>query len=167
LPKWNIGPASSFPVQLALLTQAQWRIAAHLPRLMNDSRKLIEAHMADYRRQSQGMTDNLADTMNGQNKELKSAIEIHIHATRQAAEQIQAQVAASEAVAKRVKNLMDSAAAEWKEIKASTMAQCKHLGKVSNDLQNRFVWRVILEMAIWFLLVLGNRDAGGTLLWAH
>jgi hypothetical protein len=33
-------------VQLALLTKAQWRIAANLPRLMNDSRKLIELHLA-------------------------------------------------------------------------------------------------------------------------
>ena len=54
LHEWSVGPDSSFPVQLSLLTKAQWRIAANLPRLMNDARKLIELHLAEYRRQSQG-----------------------------------------------------------------------------------------------------------------
>ena len=71
LHEWNVGPDSSFPVQLALLTKAQWRIAANLPRLINDSRKLIELHLAEYRRQSQGLADDFAGTVDGQNKELK------------------------------------------------------------------------------------------------
>ena len=167
LHEWSVGPDSSFPVQLSLLTRAQWRIAANLPRLMNDSRKLIEAHMAEYRRQSQAMADDFAGTVDSQNKELKKTVEIHIQATRQAAEQIQVQLADAEAVATQIKSLMDGAAAEWKEIKASTTAQCKQLEQVSNDLQNRFAWRVILEMAIWFSLVLGIGTLAGHFLWAH
>ena len=115
LHEWSVGPDSSFPVQLALLTKAQWRIAANLPRLMNDARKLIELHLAEYRRQSQAMADDFAGTVDGQNKELKKTVEIHIQATRQAAEQIQVQLADAEAVAKRVKALMESAASEWEE----------------------------------------------------
>ena len=88
LHEWNVGPDTSFPVQLALLTKAQWRIAANLPRLINDSRKLIELHLAEYRRQSQAMADDFAGTMDGQNKELNKTVEIHIQVTRQAAEQI-------------------------------------------------------------------------------
>ncbi|MEO8429570.1 MAG: hypothetical protein ABI651_20955 [Verrucomicrobiota bacterium] len=38
LHQWNVGPDSSFPVQLTLLTRAQWHIAANLPRLMDHSR---------------------------------------------------------------------------------------------------------------------------------
>ena len=155
LHEWSVGPDSSFPVQLALLTKAQWRIAANLPRLMNDSRKLIELHLAEYRRQSQAMADDFADTMDGQNKELKSAVEIHVQATRQAAEQINVQLADAEAVAKRVKSLMESAVSEWKGIKASTTAQCERLEQVSNGLQDRFAWRVILWMAASLLVALG------------
>jgi hypothetical protein len=46
LHEWSVGPVGSFPVQVTLLTKAQWRIAANLQRLMNDSRKLIELHLA-------------------------------------------------------------------------------------------------------------------------
>ncbi len=155
LHEWNVGPDNSFPVQLALLTKAQWRIAANLPRLMNDARKLIELHLAEYRRQSQVMADDFANTMDGQNKELKSAVEIHVQATRQAAEQINVQLADAEAVAKRVKSLMECAVSEWKGIKASTTAQCERLEQVSNDLQDRFAWRVMLRSVAWFLLALG------------
>ena len=155
LHEWNVGPDNSFPVQLALLTKAQWRIAVNLPRLINDARKLIELHLAEYRRQSQVMADDFANTMDGQNKELKSAVEIHVQATRQAAEQINVQLADAEAVAKRVKSLMESAVSEWKGIKTSTTAQCERLEVVSNDLQDRFAWRVILRTAVWLLLALG------------
>ena len=155
LHEWNVGPDNSFPVQLALLTKAQWRIAANLPRLMNDARKLIELHLDEYRRQSKAMADDFANTMDGQNKELKSAVEIHVQATRQAAEQINMQLADAEAVAKRVKSLMESAVSEWKGIKASTTSQCEQLEQVSNDLQDRFAWRVILWTAASLLVALG------------
>jgi hypothetical protein len=155
LHEWNVGPDSNFPVQLALLTRAQWRIAANLPRLMNDARKLIELHLAEYRRQSRAMADDFAGTVDGQNKELKKTVEIHIQATRQAAEQIQVQLADAEAVARRVKILMESAVVEWENIKASTTAQCERLEQVSNDLQDRFAWRVMLRSVAWFLLALG------------
>jgi hypothetical protein len=155
LHEWNVGPDSSFPVELALLTKAQWRIAANLPRLMNDARKLIELHLAEYRRQSQAMADDFADAVDGQNKELKKTVEIHIQTTRQAAEQIQVQLADAEVVAKRVKSLMESTVSEWKGIKASTTAQCERLEQISNDLQDRFAWRVMLWSCAWFLLALG------------
>ncbi len=155
LHEWNVGPDSSFPVQLALLTKTQWRIAANLPPLMNDACKLIELHLAEYRRQSQVMADDFAGTVDGQNKELKKTVEIHIQATRQAAEQIQVQLADAEAVARRVKSLMEGATSEWQVIKASTTLQCERLGQVSDDLQDRFAWRVMLRSVAWFLLALG------------
>ena len=155
LHEWNVGPDSSFPVQLALLTKAQWRAAALIPRAIKDSGKLIELHLAEYRRQSQAMADDYAGTVDGQNKELKKTVEIHIQATRQAAEQIQVQLADAEAVASQIKSLMESAASEWESIKASTAAQCERLEQVSNDLQDRFAWRVMLRSVAWFLLALG------------
>jgi hypothetical protein len=155
LHEWNVGPDNTFPVQLALLTKAQWRIAANLPRLMNDSRKLIELHLAEYRRQSQAMADDFTNAMVGQNKQLKTAVEIHVQAMRQAAEQIQMKFHDAEVVAKGIKSLMENAASEWKGIKTSTTAQCQRLEQVSNDLQDRFAWRVIFRTALWLLLALG------------
>jgi hypothetical protein len=81
------------------------------------------------------------------------------------AEKIQAQLADAEAVAKRVKSLMSSAALDWSILKADTKAQCERLEQVSNDLEDRFGWQVILERAIFSLLVLGLGVLGGHYLW--
>jgi hypothetical protein len=155
LHAWSVGPEDSYPVQLALLTRAQWRLAASIPRSLNESRQWLELHLAEYRRQSQVMADDLAETMEGQSKMLKSTVEIQVQALRQAAEQINHQLAVAEAVAARVKSLMESAAAEWKGIKASTTAQCERLQQISDDLQDRFAWQVILRTAFWFSLAVG------------
>ncbi len=159
LHEWSVGPDSSFPVQLSLLTKAQWRIAASQSAVLdgNDARKLIRTASwpntgARVRRWQMIFAST---TMDGQNKELKKTVEIHIQAIRQAAEQIQLQLADAEAVANRVKSLMESAVSEWESIKASTTAQCERLEQVSNDLQDRFAWRVMLRSVAWFLLALG------------
>jgi hypothetical protein len=54
-----------------------------------------------------------------------------------------------------LKDLMESAVSEWTSIRASTTAQCVRLEQVSNDLQDRFAWRVMLRSVAWFLLALG------------
>lgn len=154
LHEWSVGPESSFPVQLALLTKAQWRIAASLPRLMNDSRKLIEQHLAEYRRQSKTVSDDFSITAGQQAAELKNAVEISVRTTCHAAEQIQMQLADAEAVAKQVKSLMESAASECESIKTSARAQCARLEQVTNHLDSRFAWRVLLTALFWVSLVI-------------
>src|ERR1700678_3287719 len=77
LHEWSVGPDSSFPVQMSLLTKAQWRIAANLPRLMNDSRKLIELHLAEYRRQTAELVKNLSTVGEDQADEFKNIVKTH------------------------------------------------------------------------------------------
>jgi hypothetical protein len=167
LHEWSVGPDSSFPVQLALLTRAQWRSAATVPRVMNDSRKLIELHLADYRRQSKTVVDDFFNIAGQQTAELKTAVEINVQTTRHAAEQIQLQLADAEAVAKQVKSLMESAASEWKGIKTSTTAQCARLEQVTNHLNTRFSWRVLLTALLWFSLAIALGVLFGHYCWTH
>jgi hypothetical protein len=155
LHEWSVGPDSNFPVQLALLTKAQWRIAANLPRLMNDSRKLIELHLAEYRRQTKAVLDEFSSTAQKQSDELRIAVESHAKITEKTAEQIRVRLSDAEAVARGIKSLMESAAAEWRGIKANTTVQCDQLKQVSHDLQDRFAWRVMLRSVVWFFLAVG------------
>src|SRR5271170_445238 len=50
--EWCDGDENGFPVQMALLTRAQWQAAASIPRSLNDSRKWLELHLAEYGRQT-------------------------------------------------------------------------------------------------------------------
>ena len=50
--EWGVGPGHSFPVQLSLLTRAQLLAAASVPRAIAESRKWLEQHLVEYRRQT-------------------------------------------------------------------------------------------------------------------
>ena len=150
-------------MQLALLTRAQWRMAATLPRTLMELRKLIELHLAEYRRQSKIIADEFSRTANQQATELKAVGDT----VRQAASKITGELDEAEAVAERVKTLMENAAGEWRGIKAVTNAQCRHLEEISNSLQDRFAWRVMLRSTAWFLLALGYGMVIGHYAWRH
>ena len=70
--EWSDGDENGFPVQLALLTRAQWRAAALVPQAMNDSRQLIELHLAEYRRQTKVMLDDFSGVAQKQAEEFKA-----------------------------------------------------------------------------------------------
>jgi hypothetical protein len=167
LHEWGVGPADNFPVQSTLLTSAQFLAAASVPRAIADSRKWLEQHLAQYQQQTKANLDGFSSTLKIQQSELKTAVLIHAKTTLEAAEKIQAQLADAEAVAKRAKSLMESAAMEWSILRAETKEQCERLQQISDDLQDRFAWQVILEQTIFILLVLGFGVLGGHYLWRH
>jgi len=167
LHEWNVGPDGSFPVQLALLTKAQLRAAASVPRSIADSKKWLELHLAEYRQQTKLLLSDFDQTFQTGTRDFGATTSLHAKTVEKAGSQVQAQLDDAKYVAKLIKTLMNGAASEWKGIKADTAAQCKQLQQVSNDLQNRFAWRVILEMAIWFSLVLGLGILAGHYLWEH
>jgi hypothetical protein len=154
LHEWGVGPEDSFPVQLALLTRAQWSTAATLIRSMNDSRKWMEAHFGQYQQQTKTMLDDCSRTVQTGARELETIVATHAKSTEQAIGQIQAKFNAAEAVAGRIQGLMEKAATEWEAIKAAVTVQCERLEQVSDDLEDRFVWRIILRTAAWLLLAL-------------
>lgn len=162
LHEWSVGPEDSFPVQLALLTGAQLRAAAMIPRSLNDSRKWLELHLAEYRAQTKAMVTDFTRATETQTSELKTAVELHCKNTAQAAQRIHTQLGDAEAVARNVKVLMESAAVEWKALKTSTTAERERLEKVAKDLDDRFAWRQILWGAFWFVLVFGSGLLLGT-----
>ena len=155
LHEWSIGPEDNFPVQLALLTRAQLRVAASVPRSIADSRKWLEQHLAEYRRQTQAIVDDFNQTIQTGTRDFTTTMSLHAKTVEKAANQIQLQLDDAEFVAKQIKSLMERAASQWELIKADTMAQCKQLGHISDDLQDRFAWRKIIWWAAWTLVAFG------------
>ena len=49
LAEWCSGDENSFPVQLALLTKAQWRAVARMPHILRDSQKDWQQDQANHR----------------------------------------------------------------------------------------------------------------------
>ena len=155
LHEWGIGPEDSFPVQLALLTRAQLRAAASVPRATTDSRKWLEQHLVEYRRQTQLLLDDFKQTVQTGTRDFTATMSLHAKTVEKAANQIQLQLDDAEFVAKQIKSLMERAASQWELIKADTTIQCKQLGYISDDLQDRFAWRKIIWWTAWVLVAFG------------
>ena len=165
LHEWGTGPEDSFPIQFALLTRAQLRAAASVPRAIADSRKWLEQHLAEYRRQTQSSVNGFSQTVQTNTRDFEASLSAHARTIEQAANQIQAQLDIAEEVAGRVKALMAEGMSQWEHVRARATAECERLRQISNDLDNRFAWRVILQFAAFFLLVAGISVLAGHYLW--
>ena len=51
LADWCAGDEKGFPAQLALLTRAQWRAAASVPRSVHDARQSLHQEFAEHHKQ--------------------------------------------------------------------------------------------------------------------
>lgn len=74
LAEWRIGDEQSFPVQLALLTRAQWKAAAQTPLVLKQSLELLHRRFIDYREQTAALLENFNAATDGKVKELEGVI---------------------------------------------------------------------------------------------
>ena len=155
LHEWSVGPEDSFPTQLSLLTLAQLRSAASVPRSIADNRKWLEQHLAEYRRQTQSLLDEFRQTIQNETRGFTANMSLHASTVENAAKQIQARFDDAEFVAKSIKSLMERAASLWEITKADTKVQCEQLELIANDLHDRFAWRKMIWWAAWTLVAFG------------
>ena len=113
LHEWGIGPEDSFPVQFALLTRAQLRAAASVPRAIADSRKWLEQHLAEYRRQTAALADNFADMVDIKHGELKDIVLKHAETVKRDALFVSNRLVDANDAAKSIQENLHAAVAEW------------------------------------------------------
>jgi hypothetical protein len=73
--EWCDGDENSFPVQLALLTRAQWRAAAKVPVQMKQSLEQLDQKLAEYRQQTGTLLKNFNAAVNTKTKELEDILD--------------------------------------------------------------------------------------------
>jgi len=141
LKEWCDGDEDSFPVQLALLTRAQWRAAALLPHAIQDSGKLIEKHLAECRQHTAGIVTNLSTVAKDSAAKLKSIVEIHTDTVNKASVSIRNQLWETEEVAKRIRTTLESNFSEWRKARDDFAMERLKLEKERKDLAVRVQFR--------------------------
>ena len=139
--EWSVGPDNNFPVQLTLLTKAQWRIAANLPRLMNDARKLIELHLAEYRRQTAALVRDFATTIDGKTEDLQTLVAAHQDTVNQVSDSMRNMLWETAEGAKQIRKSLDDGVSAWNRAKAEMEAASKKFQKACQELDDRITWR--------------------------
>ena len=160
LKEWCDGDENSFPVQLALLTRAQWQAAALIPQAITDSGKLIELHLAECRRHVSAIVKNLSTVADLNAVELKGIIKTHTETVNQASVDARNRLWETEEVAKRITGQLNSGFSEWKKAKDDFAAERLNLEKERKELATRSQLRDSIFVGVIFF----GAIAGGMLL---
>jgi gas vesicle protein len=137
LVEWSDWDENGFPVQLALLTRAQWRAAALVPQAVNESRKLIELHLAEYRRQTAELVKNLSAVGEDQADELKNVVKAHTEALNQASGSFRSQLKSIGAFAQDIRKYLDDGISSYNHVKTDLEAGREMFRKTCEDLDGR------------------------------
>lgn len=135
--EWSQGDEQSFPVQLALLTRAQWRAAAMIPKLVDESRKLTELKLAEHRQQAAALVQNFSDTADDKAEALSAIVTTHTKSMDQAVAKVQAQLTSAESVAALIRSELESGALAWKQAKVGYEAERQKLEQARQELDAR------------------------------
>ena len=132
--EWCDGDENGFPVQMALLTRAQWQAAASIQRSLNDSRKWLELHLAEYRRQTAVLVKNFSTASDDKIAAFEEVIQRYVVAMEKVASSSHGHLAEAEKAARQIKFELERGVAESKQ----------ELKKIRNDIQDE---RIRLEKA--------------------
>ena len=137
LVEWSDGDEDGFPVQLVMLTRAQWRAAALVPQAVNESRKLIELHLADYRRQTAALIGNLSAVGEEQTGELNNIVKVHTEALNQASGSFRSQLKEIGATAMDIRRHLDDGVSAHHRVKNDLKAASERFHKTCEELDAR------------------------------
>jgi hypothetical protein len=140
LTEWSDGDEDSFLVQFALLTRAQWRMAASVPRSVNDSRKWLEQHLAEYRRQTAGLVEEFGDTVTNKNHELKAVVEAHTKTVQATVSGLRRQLAEAQIVGREFQREVKSCISDWKQARINFQQERKDLEAICQAMAERMAW---------------------------
>lgn len=151
LADWCAGAENSFPVQLVLLTRAQWRAAATVPLAVNEACKLLDLKLAEQRQQITTLVKGYEQATAAKAGELKTIVADHAVATARTVTEMRAQLSNAEKVAQRIRNEIEGGGEKWKEATTDFERITKRLTQLCADLQAR-PWRSHWVLVILLLL---------------
>ena len=155
LADWCNGDEESFPVQLALLTRAQWRAAAAVPRFINEARELMERKLAEHRQQTAALIKGFADSADVKVKALEDIVARHTDTTKKTVAETRSQLSNAEVAACRIRDELEEGALEWKQAKADFEAERHNLEQARKELEARQNWRDWLWLALALIGLIG------------
>jgi hypothetical protein len=146
--EWSDGDEDSFLVQFALLTRAQWRAAASVPRSITDARQWLEQHLAEYRQQTAALTNDFAGMVDVKHRDLKDIVLKHAETVKRDVLFVSNRLEDANEVAKTIQNDLQSAVAEWNQSKDALALERQRFEKVCQQLDEAINLRGIH----WYLL---------------
>ena len=166
MKEWCAGDEDSFPVQLALLTKAQWLAAGRLPQLVTESGSVIEQQMESCRLKVACIVGNLSAASRENTIELRNIIKAHAEKVNESGVLVRNQLWQTEATAKEIAAQLLEGCTHWKAARNDFINERKTLEQERKDLAKRVQIR---DGIYWGFIAFGLLAFGGLLeyWWTH
>ena len=140
LADWCAGDEKGFPAQLALLTRAQWRAAASVPRSVHDARQSLHQEFAEHHKQVTVLVNHLEQLTWANLRDQKKIVDKLASDSAKAIAELRVPLSEAETVAKRVRLELETGAQKWTDAMTEFQAATKRLTQLCADFQAR-PWR--------------------------
>jgi Skp family chaperone for outer membrane proteins len=150
-----------------LLTLVQLRAAASVPRAIAGSRKWLEQHLSDYRRQIASLTEEFADMVDKKHRELKDIVAKHTEAVKGDTLFVNNRLNDANKVAKAIQKNLQAAAAEWNQSKDALARERQRFEKICQELAEAINLRGVHWYAVGMLAVSVIALLAGHYVWHH
>jgi hypothetical protein len=143
------------------------RAAASIPRAIADSRKWLELHLAEYRKQTAALTDDFAGMVEIKHGELKDIVLKHAETVKRDALFVSNRLVDANDVAKSIQKNLQYAAAEWNQSQNALERERERFEKVCRKLDEAVNLRGVHWYVLGTLAACGFALLIGHYVWHH
>jgi hypothetical protein len=144
--EWCDGDENGFPVQLALLTRAQWRATARIPLLVAKARDQFAADFVEQRHKIWQMFSGFQEVLEDKLKVMDTIVTTHSQNARFMQTEMDSQLTNVENVGEQIKADLKQGSSTWNQSRADFEAERQKLEQARKELDSRENWRD------WFVL---------------
>jgi len=165
--EWCAGDENSFPVQLALLTRAQWLAAAQMPLTLQKLITAFEVKLADHQRQMATLAKNLGSVGDGKIRAFEESVAVHTEAMEKVAAKSCDHLDETEKYAHEIRKQMEHGLRESDRIAKSFIDERHALEGARQRYERSMEWRETFQLLAWFILTAGGGFLFGWYCFAH
>jgi hypothetical protein len=153
--EWCNGDENSFPVQLALLTKAQWRAAAQMPVLLQKNIVAFEAKLADQQKQMAALMRNLSSAGDDKIKAFEDTVATHTDAMKEVAAKSCDHLDETEKFAREIRKQMEYGLRESDRITKAFIDERHRLEEAQHRYDRSMEWRETAQQLLAMILAAG------------
>jgi hypothetical protein len=164
LKEWCSGEENSFPVQLALLTKAQWLAAAEMPLILQKTVTALEAKLAEHHKQRVALMKTLGNAGDDKIKAFEKTVAVHTEAMEKVAAKSCDHLDETEKFAREIRKQMEYGLRESDRITKAFIDERPRLEEAQRNYERSMGWR---EVANNFLTLIIAAAIGALIAWYY
>jgi hypothetical protein len=150
--EWCNGDEDSFPVQLALLTRAQWRAAAEMPLILQKTVAAFDLKLADHQRQMATLVKTLGNAGDDKVKAFEQTVAVHTEAMETVAAKSCDHLEETEKYAREIRKQMEYGLRESDRITKALIDERHRLEGARSDYEKSMEWREVFQFIMVLIL---------------